>query len=551
MGHAKPRRACRPVPFSVVVGAILVATGARGMEVDTGNPDLNVRLDTTLKYSAAVRTKEASPILTSAAAGNPNTLSSDDGDRNFRRWGLISNRVDVLSEFDVTYRKNFGARISGAGWYDDVYNRRNDNDSPATANSLSVLYNEFTRATRDLHGRKAEVLDAFVFANADLGDVRAQGKVGRHTLLWGESLFFAQNGIASGQAPVDVVKLLSVPASQAKEFLLPVGQASGQIQFTPEVALAGYYQFEWRRTRLPAAGSYFSTADILDAGGEALLFAPAQAAYLRRGPDLEPPRHGQYGVALKMRTGASDIGLYALQYHAKAPVLYGNLVPGPGAEQGTYYEVFPQKVKMFGASANYTIGSFNVAAEASVRQNAPLTSLLAMSFMGQPAGDANRNPLYAVGKSAHINVNTLAFFGPTFIATSSVLLAEVAWNRMLSCERNCNTALDPGATRDSWGFRATFSPTYYGVMDGLDLSPAVSASYFPKGKSAAQTLGPNRGGDATLSVDATYLAVWRGALIFTHYYGPADAFFNAASTYSFAQSLKDRDFISITLNRTF
>ncbi len=94
---------------------------AQAFEIDSGNPEVKIRWDTTAKYSAAARVKDASSTLKGSA-------NFDDGDRNFDR-GLISNRVDLLSELDVIYR-GFGVRVSGAGWYDTVYNRSNDNDSP-------------------------------------------------------------------------------------------------------------------------------------------------------------------------------------------------------------------------------------------------------------------------------------------------------------------------------------------------------------------------------------------------------------------------------------
>jgi hypothetical protein len=52
-------------------------------------------------------------------------------------------------------------------------------------------------------------------------------------------------------------------------------------------------------------------------------------------------------------------------------------------------------------------------------------------------------------------------------------------------------------------------------------------------------------------VDLTYLTVWKAAINYTHFYGPADAFLNANNNFSFAQSSKDRDFVSFTLGRTF
>src|SRR5438874_1685893 len=122
--------------------------------------------------------------------------------------------------------------------------------------------------TRKLHGRKAEVLDAFVFGATDVGTARVSGRLGRHTVLWGESLFFGANAIAGTQSPVDAIKASSVPGSTTKEIIRPVGQASGQVQLSPALTLMGYYQYEWERTRLPAAGSYFSVGDFLFDGGE-------------------------------------------------------------------------------------------------------------------------------------------------------------------------------------------------------------------------------------------------------------------------------------------
>lgn len=42
-------------------------------------------------------------------------------------------------------------------------------------------------------------------------------RAGRHSLLWGESLFFGSNGIGNGMTSIDVIKALSVPSTQFKE----------------------------------------------------------------------------------------------------------------------------------------------------------------------------------------------------------------------------------------------------------------------------------------------------------------------------------------------
>jgi len=128
-------------------------------EIATGNPDLTMRWDNTLKYSAAWRMHNPSSILTA-------NRNLNDGDANFKR-GMISNRLDLFSEFDLTY-KQMGMRLSAAAWYDDIYNKRNDHPNDGTANQLSVPYNAFTDKTRSIHGRKAELPTPLFSASSTL-----------------------------------------------------------------------------------------------------------------------------------------------------------------------------------------------------------------------------------------------------------------------------------------------------------------------------------------------------------------------------------------------
>ena len=47
---------------------------------------------------------------------------------------------------------------------------------------------------------------------------------------------------------------------------MPVAQVSASLQLPQGFAVEGYYQFEWRKTRQPGSGSYFSSSDYYDAG---------------------------------------------------------------------------------------------------------------------------------------------------------------------------------------------------------------------------------------------------------------------------------------------
>ena len=519
------------------------------MEFDTGSSDLKVRFDTNVKYSNAWRVKDQHDKLVADS-------NLDDGDRNFDK-GMISNRLDLFSEFDISYQK-VGARVSGAAWYDDVYNKGNDNDSPGTANAYSVRYDRFTKDTRDLHGRDAEFRDAFVYANYDLGEeMWGVSRLGQHSLLYGESLFYGGNGIAAGQQPIDAVRALTVPNSQFKELGLPVKQFSTQLQITPTVSVGGYYQFEWERTRIPGAGSYFSPADLLDEGGERIVVgrlpngAPAASFY--RGDDIEARDSGQWGVQLRYRSEAldTDFGLYAINYHDKN--FQTQLRPGVGAgsradQIGEYMLVFPEDIRAYGFSANRGFGDINFGFEASVRDNAPLVSLTMTDLAGN--GDNDGNPLYAVGRTAHAQVNMIYIMPTGMFWDTASLLGELAWNRRLSVDKNPDN-LDPNGTRDATAIRVAFSPTYFQVIDGVDLSVPMGFSYGIDGRSSAVGgFSQSKGGDYNVGLTADYLKSVTFTLAYTGYYGPS-APINIGGIKTFKQTNADRDFLSFSVSHTF
>lgn len=538
-----------------VLAAALGAAPAGAMELYEGD-GLKVRWDNTLKYSAMWRLKERSSTLTGE-------LNQDDGDRNFGK-GLVSNRVDLLSEMDLTYR-NFGARVSGAAWYDDVYNGTTDHDSPSTFNPYSVDFRHFPGAVRTLHGRKAELLDAVVFGNFDVAGMPATVRLGRHTVVFGETLFFGANGIAAAQSPVDAIKLLSVPNTPFKELLMPVPQVSGQIQFDANWSLAGYYQWQWQRTRIPGAGSYFSNNDFLDAGGERLfvggpLFPSGPLATLYRGPDIEAKDSGQGGLALRWRPAAHDFeyGFYAVRYHDKTPQLYAiqGAAFNPAIGQvGLYQLVFPQSIDAYGASFSTVVANANVAGELSFRRHAPLVSR-GQFIPALGAFDNDNNPAYAVGNTVHFNLSALYVWPRSSWFDNATITAEAGWNAVQSVTKNA-PAVDPNTTRAAWGVRFIFEPNYYQAMPGIDLSVPVGIGFNPAGKSRAVGAfngGVHHGGDVSVGLKGTYLNKLKVSLNYTRYLGDAGTALTPTQPgyqSSFKQSLKDRDFLSFSAQYTY
>jgi len=506
--------------------------------------DLDVRWDNTLQYTAAYRLfPQDRGLLT-----NPNW---DDGDRNFDP-GLISNRLDLLSEFEATYG-DFGLRLSGDGWYDTVYHQKNDNDSPATFNPFSVPHNEFTAAVRTVHGEDLQLGDAFVHGSFEIRGMPVSFRAGRYTLLWGESVFFGDNSIAAGQAPTDVIRELSQPGSYSKDVFLPVWQSSILLQPTENISLGAYYQFAWRKDLLPGAGSYFSYRDYLDAGGERYIISPRQVLctdtggdhciltpghFLYRAHALRAPDSGQYGVSLQVSGSEFNYGFYALRFNAKEPqtYLYSGLHPTRG--NGIYRLVYPTGIELYGASFSTYLGDSGVAGEVSYRHNMPLVSYPIYIFPGLPPANGYR-PLYPSGQTLHAQVSSDTTFSASPFWQRADLAIEIAANERLSIDKNA-AAIDPSADRFALAIHANFTPQYFQVLPGLDIGLPLGFGYGIAGNSSIDETQRAHAGNAEIGIAGTYQTVWRASLNLTHFIGSPKS-----------QPLADRDFVELTIQRSF
>jgi hypothetical protein len=515
---------------------------AAAFQFDTGNSEVKLRWDNTLKYSAAYRLKKPSARLTS-------DVNYDDGDRNFDQ-GLVSNRVDLLSELDASAPFG-GIRISGAAWYDQIYNQSNDNDSPLTNNSTSVAHDKFTDDTRRLHGRNAELLDAFAYTSFNMGEVGTTLRAGRHTLIYGETLFFGANGIAEAQGPIDLVKLLTVPSAQFKEVLRPVEQISTNLQLTPNLSVGAYYQLRWHETLLPGAGSFLSNAEIIGEGTESWILGPGVA--MSHLSDMEAKDSGQGGVQLRysFEDLGIDVGLYAARYHAKTP---SGAYIDPVVTMN-YRWVYAEDIDTYGASATGSIGQLNWATEVSYRHNTPLNSDPQVDV--GLAGNNTGNLLYAVGDTAHANLSGIYVMPPTALWDGGAFLCEVAYNTRLSISEN-SSALAKNTTKSAWATRMIFEPTYFQVASGLDLSFPVGLGWNFAGRSSAIANfngGSSKAGDLSVGINATYHSVWKAGLSYVKRFGDEDTFTvpaNSPGPYlSFKNSLADRDFIAFNITRSF
>ena len=112
--------------------------------------------------------------------------------------------------------------------------------------------------------------------------------------------------------------------------------------------------------------------------------------------------------------------------------------------------------------------------------------------------------------------------------------------------------LNPNADRSAASIRVVLSPTYRQVMPGLDLTPSIGASY-TAGKSSAvgPGFGVDKGGDFNIGLTGVYLNRWTAAINYVRYYGPEGPTLDNNSNAQFTQSLKDRNFVQVSLRTTF
>jgi hypothetical protein len=490
----------------------------------------SINLTTTVEYSAAYRVNNPSAIL-----AGPTNANGNDGDSNLRH-GVVSNQLEALPVFDVKYG-SFGFHFSAEVYLNTVYLQRNQNNQPGTINQYVPSNNtSYTTATRNQNGEQSRVLDVFSDYNHTFADGQTVGvKIGRQTLLWGESLFFTGNGIAAGQAPIDAVLALSTPNVQAQQVFLPVGQAV----FTYSPGIGGltfqaYYQFEYMHDNFEGVGSYFSSTDILDKGGQRVILGAGD--YLYRTKDNTPPSsNGQFGAAVMDTFGPYDVGLYALRYDSKAPQVYANFA------SGKYYLVYPRDIQIYGASLGTTVGSTNLGFEVSGRRNMPLVSGLGSATASNP-GNANSDPLYAVGDTLAAQASEIYVSPGIPLDPGGVTIeSEIEFNHVLDVTAN-KVDLTQGRQASAAAFETVVEPTYYDVRPNLDLAFPVGLTYDVLGKSQIDSTMNHGTGSVNVGVQLTYRETWIAGLTYNDYLGAPNTSQNP---------LADRGYVSFNIEHTF
>lgn len=490
--------------------------------------------------------------------GLPTTANFDDGNRNFDKGSLITNRLSLYSEFQLR-RKNYGLVLSGDVFRDEAYLGKNDNDSPGTINK-SGPHNEFTKETEEHSGKRARLLEAYLFTDIDLFDGAAylNLRLGEHVVAWGESLFFSGMALAQGRA--DATRAF-VPGAEIKEILLPTNQFSMQLAASPKLTLLGYYKLEYESTEIFGNGHYFSPSDIVGPGssfaygsinpaaldgcpgllsfpplpdisplcnlggiGMPLLNAPATINVVR-GEDITPDDSGQWGLGLNYQlTPGMSVGLYRLNYHDPNPSVKLNQgfafigsVAGVPVTTGIINQYVPvsynihyyDNIEMTAASLSTTLGPFNVGGELSYRDGVPM--------MVQTIQSGVLAPVFVRGKLSQLLLSSIYAANPKLFYDDLAVVTELGYIYVNEVDA---VAEEPGLIpvgdgrqlfndKTSWGYQILALAKKRNIIDGWDFLTTFSTAEIVSGNpSMSGAFGSLFGeGDqrVSLSVGVQYL----------------------------------------------
>lgn len=492
--------------------AVLGAAGtAQAFEIDSGNPDLQMRWDNTVRYNVSRRMESIDPLI-----GNNGT--TDESDLKFSKGSLVNNRVDLLSEFDLVFKRNMGARVTGAAWYDHAYNNNSVPTAPGLAGRGSYDNNTYSHfVDRFYNGPSGEILDAFVFGNFEIGSMPLRLKAGKHSLFWGDVTFNANHSVAYSQMPTDTRKQLSSPGIEAKETVLPVNQLSGQLQVADDLAFAAQYFLDWKPNRLPEGGTYYGAADFLFEGPDRFSLAPGFA--IRRAAAVEPSKNsGNFGLNMKWSPNWLDgtLGVYYRKFDERQPWSSPQINAVPG---GFYRLSYARGTELYGIGLNKNLGPVAFAAELSQRRNtAFINSGINPATLEGPRGD-----------STHFIVNG-SLLGNLAPSVSYVAVGEIAYSHWNKVRSNPNLFRADGfagctglnidfacATKDYVGVSLLFVPKILQAIPGGDLSIPMFYQVGVKGNAATLSGGNKGAGTWSIGLQLDYLAKYKFSLTYSDF----------------------------------
>ncbi|CAD5107435.1 DUF1302 domain-containing protein [Zestomonas carbonaria] len=280
---------------------------------------------------------------------------------------------------------------------------------------------------------------------------------------------------------------------------------------------------------------------------------------VRRSDDYTPDDRGDWGLMAKWSPEWLD-GTLGAYYRRTSDILpqavldarslsltQGGCVVAPGGvvnPQGTgvcrlveslagtsYSFAYGDQVDIYGLSLSKEFGGVSVGSDLNFRRNMPLASIPALLSATGPGGLAaglgvlparsagsgvvtdlprDGDSMSATGDTLHWTINGLMAIADTPFFDSASLLGELYYSNLISLDSK-NEALYKGKgtyrgidkpTRDNWGLAVNFTPTWYQVLPGLDLSAPMSINLGLDGVSPVVAGGAEDTGNYSVGLSA-------------------------------------------------
>ncbi|MNQ64706.1 hypothetical protein D3C85_791390 [compost metagenome] len=449
-------------------------------------------------------------------------------------------------------------------------------------------------------------------------------KAGQHNVFWGETFLSPVHSLSYGQASLDLAKAAASPGTEAKELFVPRNQISSTLTINPELTVGAQYFLDWEAARLPEAGTYYSGSDLVGFGAQSFLLGHTGGAGLagpngtlttvRHGDDFTPDNRGDWGLMAKWSPEWLD-GTLSAYYRKTSDILpqafldtrglsvAGGVVGLRNSISTTSYGfAYGDDIDIYGLSLSKEFGGVSVGSDLNIRNNMPLASIPAIiSAAGRGGLQAGlgllppRNPgtgvitdvprdgdsLTATGDTLHWTVNGLVAIADTPLFDSASLLGELYYSNLLSLDSH-NEALYKGedsyrgidqSTRDNWGIAVNFTPTWYQVFPGVDLSAPMSVNLGLDGVSPVVAGGAEDTGTYSVGLSAAIYSQYYVDLKYVDAFGEATKCDNGATdgatpnaldgtqrytcyaggyaSFSGAGATEDRGALYLTLKTTF
>jgi hypothetical protein len=426
---------------AAVAGAVL-AGNLSAAEFSLNDGAITGRFDTLLSAGALFRTESQDAklaanedVLIMAQKGYSTQLNKNDANNNFDT-GLASMVYKISPTLVMEFQGGWGLNVSGTAFYDAVIMGGGHDGGdllfgngvcPGGGNAGSpcpdgginryASYSDyanngtgdrFSDATKDQAGRRARLLDAYVFADFDFLDRPMNVRFGQQVINWGEALFI-QGGVNTANY-IDLTAL-RLPGSEIKEALLPLSSLYFNWGVTDNLSVESFYQFDWKNSEDAAAGTYWSTHDafpgkgarnvivdgrLVAASAGVPAIADAFAAYtlstygesgvdyqyeqtqvtVNRLADEKAKDDGQFGLGLRYFSdffGGTEFGVFYTRTHSRLPVVGARLdLIGAGTipekiDNANYFMAYNEDVDMLGLTFSTNVGKMSLSGELAYR----------------------------------------------------------------------------------------------------------------------------------------------------------------------------------------